>query len=161
MISTYATIAMAEGGTSMLMPDGSLLITLILFLALVPLLNRILFKPITHVLEERDRLTTGSDTQTTAIVHTIEDRLEAYEAGIREARSEGYRTVEQRRTAAVADRQARITAAREAAEAEIAAARAQLAAEAEAARGRLEGDAREIATDISSKLLGRSVGGAR
>ena len=160
MISTYATIAMAEGGTSMLMPDGSLLVTLILFLALVPLLNRILFKPITHVLEERDRLTAGSDTQTTAIVRTIEERLEAYEEGIREARSEGYRTVEQRRNAAVADRQEKIAAARADAEAKIAEARAQIGAEADTARGRLEADARQIAAEISSTLLGRAVGGA-
>jgi F-type H+-transporting ATPase subunit b len=161
VISTYATIAMAEGGTSMLMPDGSLLVTLILFLALVPILNRILFKPITHVLEERDRLTTGSDTETHAIMNTIDARLSAYEEGIRDARSEGYRVVEQRRSAAVAARQEKITAAREAAERQIAGARSEIGAEADAARARLEADAREIAAEISSTLLGRAVGGAR
>src|ERR1051325_3143889 len=96
-MSAFPIPALAEGGTSMLTPDGSLLVILILFLVLVPLLNRILFKPITDVLDERERLTTGSSTDVRAIFHRIDHKLAEYEDGIRGARSEGYRLVEGRR----------------------------------------------------------------
>jgi F-type H+-transporting ATPase subunit b len=145
----------------MLMPDGSLLLILGLFLMLVPLVNRILFKPITHVLNERERLTTGSSTDARAIVNTVDRRLGEYEEGIRGARSEGYRAIETVRARATAERQEKIAAAREAAEARIAAARAEIAADADAARARLEADAAEIADRISATVLGRSVGGGR
>jgi F-type H+-transporting ATPase subunit b len=145
----------------MLTPDGSLLVTLVLFLLLVPILNRILFQPITHILNERDRLTTGSSTDARAILNTIDRKLADYEEGIRGARSEGYRLIESRRALAAAERQDKIGAARAAAEAEIGAARAEIAADAAAARTRLESDAREIADRISSTLLGRAVGGTR
>lgn len=145
----------------MLTPDGSLLVTIILFLALVPILNRILFQPITTVLNERDRLTNGSETDAEAILSTIDRKLTAYEEGIRAARSEGYEVIERRRAAAMSERQSMITDARETAERKIADARAQIGADAEAARTTLESDAREIAAKISSTLLGRAVGGAR
>jgi F-type H+-transporting ATPase subunit b len=157
----YLVPAFAEGGTSMLTPDGSLIVTMVLFLVFVPILNKILFQPIGRVLSERDRLTGGSSTEARAILHTIDHKLTAYEEGIRDARSEGYRYVEQRRNEANAERQERIEAARESATMKIAAARADLAADAEAARGRLEADAREISTQISSALLGRAAGGTR
>ena len=161
MIYAFLVPAFAEGGASMLTPDGSLIVTLVLFLVLVPILNRILFQPIGKVLAERDRLTGGSSTEARAILNTIDHKLTGYEEGIRDARSEGYRHVEQRRAAANAERQTRIDAAREAAAMKIAAARADLAADAEAARGTLEADAREIAAQISSALLGRAAGGTR
>ena len=152
---------MAEGGTSILSPDGSLLFVLVLFLVLVPILNRILFKPITRVLDEREQLTVGSSDDARAILNSIDHRLEEYEEGIRVARSEGYEIVAQRRIAAGAERDARLDAARAEADAKIAGARAQLASDASDARIRLESDAREIANRISSTLLGRPVGGAQ
>ena len=161
MIYAFLVPAFAEGGDNILRPDGSLLVTLVLFLIFVPILNKILFQPIGRVLSERERLTSGSITEAKAILNTIDHRLTAYEEGIRDARSEGYRYVEQRRIAANATRQERIDAARESAAMKIAAARADLAADAEAARGRLEADAREIAAQISSTLLGRAAGGIR
>lgn len=145
----------------MLMPDGSLLVIVVLFLVFVPILNRILFKPITDVLDERERLTTGSDTDVRAMFANVDYKLSEYEEGIREARASGYRLVEQQRAAAMQERQAAVASARATAEARVAEARAALAADAAAARGRLESDAREIAATISSTVLGRAVGGER
>jgi F-type H+-transporting ATPase subunit b len=145
----------------MLTPDGSLLFILILFLVLVPILNNMLFKPITRVLDERERLTSGSSTDARAILHRIDNRLAEYEEGIRGARSEGYRAIEARRAEANAERQRKLDAARADADARIGAARDQLAADAAEARSRLEADAREIADGISATLLGRAVGGGR
>jgi F-type H+-transporting ATPase subunit b len=145
----------------MLTPDGSLLVIVVLFLVLVPIVNRILFKPITHVLDERERLTTGSHADAKAILKTVDVRLGDYEEGIRSARAEGYRIVESRRTVATLERQQKIDATRADVDRKIADARGQINADAAEARTRLESDARDIANRISSTLLGRAVGGSR
>ena len=145
----------------MLTPDGSLLLILVLFLLFVPLINKVLFQPIANVLDERDRRTGGSDTDVRAMLGDLDKKMGEYEEGIREARGAGYRIVEQRRTAALEERQNAIKSAREAAEAKIAAARAELGRDAAEARTRLEVDAREIASTISATVLGRAVGGNR
>jgi F-type H+-transporting ATPase subunit b len=145
----------------MLTPDGSLLLILVLFLLFVPLINKVLFQPIANVLDERERRTGGSDTDVRAMLGDLDRKMGEYEEGIREARGAGYRIVEQRRTAALEERQNAIKAAREAAEAKIADARAEIGRDAADARTRLEADAREIAASISATVLGRAVGGNR
>lgn len=161
MIPALNVIAAADAGSSMLTPDVTLLIVLALFIVFVPILNRLLFKPIISVLEERDRLTGGSSTAAKAMELTVEQKLAEFEDGIREARGEGYRAVEARRNAAAADRQARIDAARGEAATKIAAAREQLNVEAAAARSSLDAEFSRVASSISSALLGRTVGGSR
>jgi F-type H+-transporting ATPase subunit b len=154
-------IVAAEGGGNILTPDGSLLLILGLFLVFVPILNKILFQPIGRVLEERERRTTGSDTDVRAMLGSIDTKLARYEEGIREARGAGYRLVEERRATALDARAKTIAEAREAAEAKIADARAAFGRDVAEAQSRLEGDAREIADRISSTVLGRAVGGDR
>lgn len=162
MISIFRLpVLAAEGGSEMLMPDGSLLLILVLFLLFVPIINKVLFKPIANVLDERERRTGGSDTDVRAMLGDIDRKMGEYEEGVREARGAGYRVVEQRRAAALEERQNAIKSAREAAEAKIAGARAEIGREADGARERLLADAREIATTISSTVLGRAVGGNR
>jgi F0F1-type ATP synthase membrane subunit b/b' len=151
--------AFAEGGGGLLSPDGSILVIFLLFIALVPALNRLIFRPISHILNERDRLTVGTDTDVRAMLGTIDQNLAAYEEGIRGARAEGYRLLEGRRALATAERQAQIDAARTRSAEQIAAAREEIGRDAESARGRLVTDAKDIARTISSSVLGRAVGG--
>ena len=154
-------IAAADAGSSILAPDVTLFIFMALFIVFVPILNRLLFRPIIAVLEERDRLTGGSSSTARAMVLTSEQKLAEFEDGIREARGEGYRTVEARRSAASVTRQAKIDAARDESMAKIAAARRELDAEAAAARSSLDAEFERVASEISSALLGRPVGGTR
>ena len=161
MIPALNVIAAADAGSDMLTPDVTLLIVLALFIVFVPILNRLLFKPIIAVLQERDRLTGGSSHEARAMVLTVDQRLAEYEEGIREARGEGYRAVEARRHSAAADRQARIDGARDEAASKIAAARETLNSEAFAAKTSLNAEFERVAAQISSALLGRTVGGSR
>ena len=161
MIPALNVIAAADAGSSMLTPDVTLLIVLVLFIVFVPILNRLLFKPIIAVLEERERLTGGSSTTARAMELTVDQKLAEFEEGIREARGEGYRAVEARRSAAAGERQERIDAARGEATSKIASARDQLNADAAAARSSLDVEFTRVASSISSALLGRSVGGNR
>ena len=89
MIPALNVIAAADAGSDMLTPDVTLLIVLALFIVFVPILNRLLFKPIIAVLQERERLTGGSSDEARAMVLTVEQRLAEYEEGIREAREKG------------------------------------------------------------------------
>lgn len=161
MIQAPTIVAFAGEGGGLLSPDGSLLVIFLLFILLVPALNRILFTPISRVLNDRERLTVGSDTDVRAMLGAIDQNLAAYEEGIRGARAEGYRLLEERRALATTERQAQIDAARAQAAEQIASARGEIGRDAESARGRLVADAREIARTISSNVLGRSVGGAQ
>jgi len=97
-------LAFAEGGGNIISPDGSLIFVLILFLIFVFVLNRILFRPISRVLDERQTLTEGSANEARASRRRYEARLAEYEATIREARAEGYRRSEQQRAAALEER---------------------------------------------------------
>lgn len=160
MILASTILAFAEGG-GLLSVDGSILIIFILFIALVPLLNRILIRPITRVLDERERLTDGTG-QDGAIIHaTIEQKLAQYEEGIRSARNESYKVLESKRADAAGARQALIDGAKAEAERKIVAARAAVESEATSARATLEAEAFEIAKQISASLLGRAAGGKR
>ncbi|MCC6744784.1 MAG: ATP synthase F0 subunit B [Acidobacteria bacterium] len=161
MIPALKLIAAADAGSSMLTPDKTLLIVLVLFIIFVPILNRLLFQPLLAVLAERERLTDGSSTNARAMVLTVDQKLAEYEEGIRDARGEGYRAVEAKRTAAAEDRQLKIDAAREQSARKIAAAREQLNKDASAARESLGAEFDRVASEISSALLGRTVGGSR
>jgi F-type H+-transporting ATPase subunit b len=155
------SLALAGGGGNILTPDGSILVIFLIFIALVPLLNRMVVKPINDVLAERERRTTGAHTDSVAMTATIEHRLAEYEEGIANARSEGYKVLEARRTAALADRQSAIDVAREHAQRQIEAAKAKVSDEADAAKIKLATEAVEISREITSAVLGRAVGGTR
>jgi F0F1-type ATP synthase membrane subunit b/b' len=155
------TLALAEGGGNILTPDGSILVVFLIFIALVPILNRAVVKPITDVLAERERRTSGAHTDSLATTARIEHRLGEYEEGITSARGEGYQLLESRRALAMSERQTAVEAARAAAQRTIDEAKARVGAEAEAAKGRLAADARDIAREITATVLGRAAGGSR
>jgi F-type H+-transporting ATPase subunit b len=155
------TLALAGGGGNILTPDGSILVIFLIFIALVPILNRMVVKPINDVLAERERRTIGAHTDSLAMTAKIEHRLAEYEEAIANARSEGYKVLESRRTAALADRQAAVDVARADAQRKIEAAKAKVAEEADAAKIRLTTETVEIAREITSAVLGRAVGGSR
>jgi F-type H+-transporting ATPase subunit b len=154
-------IALASGEDSIIQPNITLVIVLILFLIFVFVLNQILFKPVSKVLNERESLTEGAAAEARAAARQYQTRLANYEEAIRQARAETYRRLEQGRKAALEDRQQVIDAARARAESEISVAREQIAAEAVAARFELERESRQIAEQISRTILGRAVGGGK
>lgn len=161
MIPASIVFVSSAGGQDMLSPDYTLFVILVLFIALVPILNALLFKPIQEVLEERERLTTGAGTEARAMTADVEQKIAEYEETIREARAAGYRAIEERRGSASADRQARIDEARAEAMAKVAAARDRVVADGQAARASLEAAAGDAAAVIASGVLGRAVGGPR
>jgi F-type H+-transporting ATPase subunit b len=155
-----ATVMLAlEGGSNIIQPDGSLLVIFILFILFVFVMNRLLFKPIGHVLDERERKTEGARHEARAAARVYQGKVAEYEFSIRHTRAETYRLLQQAREMALAERARLLDEARHAAGQEIDAARVDLERQVAAARGSLERDARQIAADISRNILGRTVPG--
>lgn len=153
------TFAFAEGGGNIISPDGSLVFVLILFLIFVFVLNRILFRPIGRVLDERETLTEGAANEARAASRRYEAKLAEYEAKIRQARAESYRRSEQERAAALDERRRLIEDAKHFAHEEIGRAKQEIEHQVTAARSALESESRSIADRISRTILGRTVGG--
>jgi F-type H+-transporting ATPase subunit b len=152
-------LALSEGEGNIIQPDGSLIFVLVLFLIFVFVLNRILFKPIGRVLDERETLTEGAKTEARAATRRYQAQLADYEARIRQARGESYRLLEQHRAGALEERRQLIEQVKAEATEKIEEARAEIAGQAERAREALEVESRQIAAQISRTVLGRTVGG--
>lgn len=151
-------LALSEGGAD-IYPNGSLIVIFILFILFVFLMNRLLFKPISRVLDEREALTDGAKIEARAATNRYSSRLADYEAAIRSARAEGYRKLEQERAARLDERRLHVEEAKSAASKEIEQARSEIALQTSEARSALATESRHIAEQISRSILGRTVGG--
>lgn len=158
MLSTGA-LAFAEGGSNIIQPDASLVFVLILFLLFVFVMNRLLFRPVSRILDQRQTLTVGATNEARAAARRYESRLDEYEATIRQARAESYKKLEQDRAVALDERRQLIDAAKQQTADEINQAKAEIDGQAAAARATLETESRQIAENISRTILGRTVGG--
>ena len=155
-----ALVLAAEGTGNIINPDGSLVVIFLLFIIFVFLLNRILFKPVGRILDERERLTEGARVEARAAAGQLRGKLAEYEERIRLARAESYRYLEQQRAAAIARRNEHVEEARRKAAATIEEGKSEIARQTSQARRALESEAVEIAGRIAQTILGRSVGGA-
>src|SRR5215210_5337298 len=96
-----------------LVPDGTLFLHIAIILIMVFILNATLFKPINRILEERERRTRGRSGHARDILRDVEEKMSLYERSLREARTEGYRLMEQERATAMRERQIKLDAVRE------------------------------------------------
>jgi F0F1-type ATP synthase membrane subunit b/b' len=138
--------------------DGSFLLIFILIIALIFILNASLFKPINHILEEREKLSAGRLSEAQQLLAQHSERLNHYEEQIRTARSDAYQVLEAQRKQAAQAQQEMMAQVRNETSQQIAAAKNEIAAQADAARAGLEKDAREMAATISAGILQRPVG---
>ena len=148
-------LAFAEGGGNIISPNGSLVFILLLFLLFVFVMNRLLFRPISRVLDERQTLTEGATNEARAAVRRYQAKLADYESTIRQARAESYKRLEQDRAAALEERRTVIDAAKQDTRDKIEGAKSEIARQAEAARAALESESKQIAETISRTVLGR------
>ena len=153
------TLALEEGSGNLISPDGSLVFILILFVIFVFLLNRILFKPVGLVLDQRDTLTVGAKAEARAAARRYQVQVMDYESGLRQARAQSYRFLEEQRAAAMQERESVLQQAKQGAQEDIERAKAEIARQTADARGQLEKEAVQIARQVSGSILGRPVEG--
>jgi F-type H+-transporting ATPase subunit b len=143
------------GNSIQLVPDGTLFLHIALIVLMIYVLNATLFRPVNRVLAERERRTRGGTGEAHDILQRVANSMNRYERSLRDARTEGYRLLEQERAQALLERQNQITSLRAEIETATEEQKSLIRTQSEQARASLENDARRIASDISRQILNR------
>ena len=159
MIKTTFAMLVADGHepAPLIDIDGTIFVHFGLFLLLLFVLTRFVFRPYLALLRERDENIDGARARAREMSQRATDDLESYEDQVIKARKEaatvraGFREEGERAAAEL------LAEARARSEAKVAAARTRLHKSADAARLALRTRADGIAQDIATKLLGREV----
>jgi F-type H+-transporting ATPase subunit b len=138
-----------------LLPDLSVLWVIFFVLLLTTLLDRLLFRPVLRVMEERARATRSARELAERSANEARLASAEFDRKTTEARAELYRQMDEMRRAATSERAEILSRTRAEAESEIAAATAKLAAEADEARRRLDADAEALGAAVAERILGR------
>lgn len=140
-----------------LVPDGTLILHVIIILVMIYVLNATLYKPINKILESREKRTRGRLSEAQEVLKGVKEKLAEYEGSLRQARSEAYALAESQRGEAMMERQRRVNEMRNELAQAIATEKEAIQQQATQARASLEVESRLIARDISSRVLNRSV----
>ncbi|HUF04748.1 MAG TPA: ATP synthase F0 subunit B [Aridibacter sp.] len=81
-----------------------------LILVMIWFLNRTFFKPIYRILDARERNKGGRGGEAEHILREVSEKEAEYNAGLLEARNEGYELIEKERAAAVEQKNAEVAA---------------------------------------------------
>ena len=138
-----------------LVPDGTLLLHLLMVAVMVFILNRTLLKPINQILAEREKQISGRLKEAEALAAETEEKLRRYNSTLREARAEGYRLLEKERTAALKEKDEKVRLYREELSKTVAAQIEQTRQQEQRVRAELESQAVAAGDLISSQILRR------
>lgn len=141
-----------------LVPDGTLLLHVLIILVMVFVLNATLFKPINRILAARDQRTRGRLTEAQHILTDVSEKLSNYERQLRQARAEAYAMTESERTAALLDRQKKVHEMRQQLAESIAQEKEVIQQQAAQARETLGLESRRLAGEIGARVLNRPMG---
>jgi len=135
--------------------------TIIIFLILVLSYRFVLYGPLMRVLAKRRELTAGAIEKAHAAITAAEAKSQEYEAKLRAARAEIFRSREQRMQQWNAEREKALASARLAAQERVATARKAIEAEAAAARKQVEASVDQLAGNILQAILPAHAEGVR
>ena len=143
-----------------LVPDGTLILHVIIILVMVYVLNATLYKPINQILESREKRTRGRLTEAQEIMQSVSEKIREYERSLRQARAEAYAQTEAQRTAAMKERQQKVNEMRAQLTQTIAQEKKTIEQQASDAHVTLEVESRRLAREIGSRVLNRSLSDA-
>ena len=138
-----------------LVPDGTLLLHLLMVAIMVFILNRTLLKPINQILAERERQITGRRAEAEKLAAETDEKLRKYNDTLHEARVDGYRLLEKERSEGLKQREEKLRQSREQLSKEVAAQVEATRHQEEAAKRELETQAASMSDLISSQILRR------
>lgn len=157
VLALAAPAAAAEGGLS-LVPDLVIFpVLLTLFVVLIFPLDRLLFRPLFRVLEQREERIAGARARAERLVREADEVIGRYRAQVREVREEAERERKQQVGEATASSSETTAAARREAESQVDRARREVTAALEDARSGLRASAEQIARDAAERVLGRAL----
>lgn len=143
-----------------LVPDGTLILHVLIILVMIYVLNATLFKPINRILEARDRRTRGRLSEAQEILKNVSEQLASYERALRQARGEAYAFSESERGVAMQERQNKLNEMRVHLAESMAQQKEGIQKQADEARGMLEVESRRLAREIGARVLSRPLSDA-
>jgi len=138
-----------------LVPDGTLLLHLVMVGVMVAVLNRTLLKPVNHILSEREKQIAGRLKEAQALAAETQEKLRKYNDTLREARAEGYRLLEKERAESLKQREEKQRQYREQLSKEVAAQVEATRKQEQSVKSELEAQAAALGNLISSQILRR------
>ena len=138
-----------------LVPDGTLLLHLLVIGVMVFVLNRTLLKPVNRILAEREKQITGHLSEARAMKAETEEKLRKYNETLREARTDGYRLLEKERGEALKQKEEKLRVYRDQISKDVAQQVEATRKQEDSVRGELEAHATAISDLISSRILRR------
>jgi len=138
-----------------LVPDGTLLLHLLMIGVMVAVLNRTLLKPINKILKERDKNILGTVEDAKSLLRTRDERLSEYDSALREARTEGYHLLEKERAQALKLKEEKIRLSKEDLARKVAGELESTHDQERHVREELEGQAQKLSDMISAQILRR------
>jgi F-type H+-transporting ATPase subunit b len=137
-------------------------IPIVVFLVILTfVLNRTFFRPMSRMLEERDRRIDGARREAEQIRKTSQDRLADFDRKLREGRRQADHQMAQIKNEALNEKSAMLLEKRQESERMLADARVDIRKRTEEARKILETESETFAYEIASQILRRPVGPKR
>ena len=138
-----------------LVPDGTLLLHLLMVAVMVFILNRTLLKPINRILAERERQVEGRLQEAQMMAAETEEKLKKYNDALHEARVDGYKLLEKERAEGLKQKDEALRLYREQTSREVAERIENTRRQEESVKKELEAQAGAISSLISTQILRR------
>lgn len=138
-----------------LVPDGTLLLHLLMVGIMVFVLNRTLLKPINQILAERERQITGRRMEAEKLATESNEKLRKYKETLHDARVDGYKLLDKERADGLKQREEQLRQYRDQMSKEVAAQIEATRQQEELAKRELDGQAASMSDLISSQILRR------
>lgn len=138
-----------------LVPDGTLLLHLVVIFLMVFVLNRTLLRPINRILAERERQIGGRLSEAQRLSAEAEEKMRNYQSALRDARTAGYRLLERERAAGLKEKDEKVRQHREQLSQTVAKELDSIQKQQEKVRAELETQADSMGVLISSQILRR------
>lgn len=156
-VATLLIAATEEGPPPLIDLDGTLFIQFGLFVIMLIVLSRVLFRPYLQLRDARHKGIEGARHEADALRERTTQTQAEYEGKLVKAKQRGNDERQKLRTEGAAVERQLLGAARDEAQKALEAARARIGAEASSARTQLQAQSTALARQIVSKILGREV----
>ena len=138
-----------------LVPDGTLLLHLLMVVIMVFILNRTLLKPVNRILAERERQIQGRLKEAQALAAETEEKRKRYNEALHAARVDGYKLLEKERADGLKEKDEKVRLYREQSSREVAAQLDNIKLQEQSVKQELETQAASISSLISAQVLRR------
>jgi len=138
-----------------LVPDGTLLLHLLMVVVMVFILNRTLLKPINRILAEREKQIGGRLREAQALAAETEEKRRKYNEALHAARVDGYKLLEKERADGLKEKDEKVRLYREQTSREVATQLDKIKRQEQSVKQELETQAASISGLISAQVLRR------